>query len=1070
MACVYIPVQNTLEEVKVVLDQLPRDAADILDILKAEQAPLHLWLTFAREYFKQGKMKEFLQILEEGSSPEIDEYYQDVKYERIAILNALGAYYTNLGKIELKQREKDEYFMRATHYYNKVSHIDQHEPSTWVGKGQLLLAKGELDQSYSQFKIALEEQKDNIPALLGQTVLQLHPGCPASVRLGIGLCRYRLGQPKKAREAFNRTLQLDPENVEALVALGIMDLNTNEIEDVHEGMTKMQAAFEIHPFCAMALNHLANHYFFTGDHYIVEQLMDMAFVATDHPRMKAHSFFNLARSHHSKGDYERASVYYRASVNELKDPHDFILPYYGLGQVQLKLGDLKTALSNFEKVLEVHPENCESLKAVGYIFLQQGRLEKALQTFKKATRINPRDVDAWIEMGELLLSSDLVAALDAFNTAHSLLKKGRDPMPTGLLNNIGVLHFERGEFELAQRAFCEALGDGFWRNVTTGLLPGDVPLPAVYGDRDEFFYQLENEGVSLEVPAGKITVIFNLARLFEQQHQSDKAVILYQLILFKHPKYVDAHIRLAAMAQARNNISLSMELVNRALKEDEINADALSFRGNLELRADDWLKAKETLKGIQSMSDGKDSYSTLALGNWNYYAATRGEKKDPKLEATHLEKARELYQKVLVQRPNNLYAANGLGVVLAEKGLFDISKDIFTQVQEAASGNITVQMPDVWINLAHVFVGQGQFGLAVKMYQNCLRRFYFNTETNVLLYLARSHYEAEQWQECKSVLLRAIHLAPSNYMLRFDAAIAMQKFSTATLQKSKRSADEVRQSVSELKNALRLFSQLSGISSQHSHGFDEKKIEMHVEYCKHLLDAAKVHLEAAEREEQQNKQKQELARQAAMAEEARRKAEEERKLQMERRKREEELKRVLEQEEYFERIKETWKVQGREKFHAEDNDGEGGANEKKEKRKEKRKRKKEKRSKEQDSEWEEKDDVEGEPQAGLQNEELEEGAQDALAAAGLLEDSDEEDAMEKEAIPPRRIRRKHAVADSDEEDMGIQDSPAAAIPNKNESDVEVPENRFLEDSEEETFDTSTALEAKKRRISDSESE
>ena len=110
MACVYIPVQNSEEEVRVALDMLPRDAADILDILKAEQAPLDLWLIIAvssltfyfnfpqihsnfslvlvivvilfiylfifvnddalqREYFKQGKVEQFRQILEEGSGP-----------------------------------------------------------------------------------------------------------------------------------------------------------------------------------------------------------------------------------------------------------------------------------------------------------------------------------------------------------------------------------------------------------------------------------------------------------------------------------------------------------------------------------------------------------------------------------------------------------------------------------------------------------------------------------------------------------------------------------------------------------------------------------------------------------------------------------------------------------------------------------------------------------------------------------------------------------------------------------------------------------------------------------------
>lgn len=72
-------------------------------------------------------------------SAEIDEYYAEVRYERIAILNALGAYYSYLGKIETKQREKEDYFIQATKYYNKASRIDMHEPSTWIGKGKTFM-------------------------------------------------------------------------------------------------------------------------------------------------------------------------------------------------------------------------------------------------------------------------------------------------------------------------------------------------------------------------------------------------------------------------------------------------------------------------------------------------------------------------------------------------------------------------------------------------------------------------------------------------------------------------------------------------------------------------------------------------------------------------------------------------------------------------------------------------------------------------------------------------------------------------------------------------------------------
>uniref|UniRef100_A0A0D6R6J2 Uncharacterized protein n=1 Tax=Araucaria cunninghamii TaxID=56994 RepID=A0A0D6R6J2_ARACU len=1075
MGCVYIPVPNLEEEVRVSLDQLPRDATDILDILKAEQAPLNLWLIIAREYFKQGKIDEFRQILKEGSSPEIDEYYADVRYDRIAILNALGAHYSNIGKIESRQREKEDHFIRATQFYNKASKIDKHEPSTWVGKGQLLLAKGDLEQASGAFEIALGGQPENIPALLGQACVQFNrgryaeslelykralrafPGCPAAVRLGLGLCRYKMGQFRKAKQAFKRVLELDPENVEAWVALGIMDLQTNEQEAVREGMTKMARAFEIYPYCAMALNHLANHFFYTGQHFLVEQLTETALVSTDHGLMKSHSYYNLARSYHSNGDYEKAGRYYMASVKESKKPQDFVLPYYGLGQVQMKLGDLKSALSNFEKVLEVHPENCESLKAVGHIYGQQGQSHKALEAFKKATRIDPRDAHAFIEMGELLISMDGNAALDALKTAKSLLKKSREEIPIELLNNIGVLHFERDELELAQQTFLEGLGEGIW----VEFIKGGVRRPSVdsagfsaqFKDID-FFHQLEERGFSVEVSWDKVTTVFNLARLFEQLHDTEKASLLYRLILFKFPDYVDAYLRLAAMAQARNDVQLSLELIGDALKVDPRSSNALSMLGNMELKTDDWLKAKVTFKNAQDVTDGRDSYANLSLGNWNYFAASRSEKRDTKLEATHLEKSRELFCKVLGQRPGNVYAANGAAIVMAEKGQFDIAKDIFTQVQEAAAGNIFVQMPDVWVNLAHVYFAQGQFALAVKMYQNCLRKFYYSTDTQILLYLARTHYEAEQWQDCKRTLLRAVHLAPSNYMLRFDVGVAMQKFSTSTLQKQKRTADEVRQAVSELKNALRVFSQLSAVASPHSHGFDEKKIDLHVEYCKHLLDAGKAHREAAEREEQQNRQKLEVARQLIKADEARRKAEEEHRIQMERRKREEELLRVMQQEEQFERVKELWKSKRKDR----DDDDEDGQSEKK--KKEKKKRKKDKDHKTHDSQMEE-HAVAMEDETNYMSDKAEddaENAQDLLAAAGL-EDSDD---GETNAPLSTKSRRRQAYTDSEEDEPLQKQSPredeayepefhheaGTYEPEFRESDGENGDARLQEDSSE----------------------
>ena len=42
-----IPIRGSEEVVEVKLDELPDDPADIIDIMKAEFAPLDLWLQFA---------------------------------------------------------------------------------------------------------------------------------------------------------------------------------------------------------------------------------------------------------------------------------------------------------------------------------------------------------------------------------------------------------------------------------------------------------------------------------------------------------------------------------------------------------------------------------------------------------------------------------------------------------------------------------------------------------------------------------------------------------------------------------------------------------------------------------------------------------------------------------------------------------------------------------------------------------------------------------------------------------------------------------------------------------------
>lgn len=95
----------------------------------------------------------------------------------------------------------------------------------------------------------------------------------------------------------------------------------------------MMRAFTIYPHASMALNHLANHYFFTGQHQLVDQLMEWAIMSSDVPQLKSESFYNVARSYHYKGDWDRAQALYRASVKSASD--DYVQPYFGKLKVRV---------------------------------------------------------------------------------------------------------------------------------------------------------------------------------------------------------------------------------------------------------------------------------------------------------------------------------------------------------------------------------------------------------------------------------------------------------------------------------------------------------------------------------------------------------------------------------------------------------------------------------------------------------------------------------------------------------------------------------------------------------------
>lgn len=112
---------------------------------------------------------------------------------------------------------------------------------------------------------------------------------------------------------------------------------------------------------------------------------------------------------------------------------------------------------------------------------------------------------------------------------------------------------------------------------------------------------------------------------------------------------------------------------------------------------------------LQNPATSQDSYSLIALGNvWLQTLHQPTKEKDK--EKRHQERALAMFKQVLKIDPKNIWAANGIGAVLAHKGTVNEARDIFAQVREA-----TADFCDVWLNIAHIYVEQKQFVSAIQM-------------------------------------------------------------------------------------------------------------------------------------------------------------------------------------------------------------------------------------------------------------------------------------------------------------------------------------------------------------------
>eukprot|EP00727_Mastigamoeba_balamuthi_P002041 m51a1_g11834 hypothetical protein (1133) ;mRNA; f:445374-448969 len=876
---VLIPVRSTSgdatgEVVEVALDDtFPADAQELIEVLAAESAAPGLWLRVGLEYLRRGHPAQMEAVLREGSERSGYPRDESERAGAVGLHSTLAAYYAAESAQDKKRRTDLQ--RRATAELNAAEAANIHDWNSWLAKGLLYIAKGELESAQRQFENVLEPSvaPGHTGATLGKAcvhfgrgeyreardllrrALETNPACPPCVRVALAHTYWRLGRADIAAQWLRRALEVDPRNVEAIAALAVLEINAGHIQPA---MQQLKAAYQVSPRHPVVLNHLANHLFYKGEVHRALEFATAASEATQIEKLRAESYYIIARSHHKNGAYDTALKFYNMSTMSWPE---FPLAQYGLGQMHIHKGELDKAVACFESVLKAVPGNYEATRVLGSLYLQLGRRALALSHLRTITS-NPGtagDPHAWAELAHLALTGgesgdapDLIDALRHYDRARQMLRDMSEQIPPEYHNNAGVAQFYLGRLDEATAAFKDAIAAS---------------------------------GVATEAFAPEnVTATFNLARVYEATCQLPLAESLYKGILKEHPNYVACYMRLGMMAREKGLLSEAADWLKLVFSVNKTHKDAWSMMGLLHVEKGEWQPAQKKFEQVmelctsdgakegaaasgddQSREQNKDAFAQVALGTV-FHAAMRREH-DAEKAAKFLRHAYDYFRAALKSDPSNAYAALGIGVVLAEHGEHAAAAEIFADLRQTLTESL-----EPAVNCAHALMRLGHTDKAVAAYEACLRRWRWSPGDGqqLLLYLANAYFVQHQWKDCRRVLQQALLVTPNNSSIWHALANALEATASAELEANPQTSAGLAAAVSDLKVARQLFKWQS--KDAHAESCDRKQRTASERLP---VVAAKEAEDIRAREEEKRRRAEELEKRR-QEEESKRRAEEER--------------------------------------------------------------------------------------------------------------------------------------------------------------------------------------------------
>ena len=450
------------------------------------------------------------------------------------------------------------------------------------------------------------------------------------------------GNLARARQVFTRLIQADPKNIDALVALGEVELLAKEPASAMAAWTSA-AAVEASPRTDFGL---ARAKLLSGDTSGAEALAKkVTEVSKDHAGARI-LLARAAWTTHDEDDAIKLLAFVEredsgASPSEVVDAETL------LGDVHLSRSRFTHAEKAYQRALTISPKAAGALAGLGDALYRSGRYSEALARFKAALEADPDGVSAAIGMAKTKI------ALERLEDAKGMLKKLSAAHPTDA--RVGFW-LGRAEEALGNRKEAEA---AYKRAIETG----------------------QDESAVVEAYIG-------MAMLMSQQGRNDEAEAQLAAAQKKMPDSPAIFKALGEVALAQGRYDASVAQFKKALSLDKRDIGA-QFRLGVALRRGRDFEAAR--KQFDAVAEVDREYPGLALERGllfeaagrseealkEYEAALAKAPNDPdlklrvgcgKVSAGRGAQAEKILREVLQQRPTSAETNHCLGRALLLKG------------------------------------------------------------------------------------------------------------------------------------------------------------------------------------------------------------------------------------------------------------------------------------------------------------------------------------------------------------------------------------------------------------------